>query len=571
MEMAGDCKYSCKTPSETLRWILAILEFIKPYQFFFDAHVVNFFKDRLWEAVEKEWMDCLQDEPVENLIQIPSGVLQDHWPASLKEFVNSLRSLSLPRKQANLQEEFPLLHMASLSTVLAQGMNRKKRHEVEALAAVVGVIAREVETKAIVDVGSGQGYLAQVLSFEYDLSVVAVDASSHHGKITNARAERIRKHYASKMRKSGLEGRELCVPETVTCQVLSSETLKALSNGSLHENSVEKKCLFRERSIGHSPVEYKLIPHLYRIADSPLILAGLHACGDLSVTMLRTFLECDEIKAVISVGCCYNLLSEEAPAMDGSTCGFPLSKSVRNVGLFLGKSARDLACQSADRWKGLEQAAGLHNFELHTFRAAFQMILLRYYSDVLTKSPAVGRQGKTLRRQHYNRTLESNLQCQGPRGSSGGSSKNISDDKTKCSLSILGCGHDVKKGLGCDGDEDAFFHKTSSTPSFRSGTTNSVDSFPLFMKFCESGLARLGLQSQEIDYLDIWKETQSFSRMIGPYWSLRAALGPVLETLILLDRLLFLQESGKCREVGLFPVFDPVLSPRSMAIIAKRM
>ncbi|CAH9064120.1 unnamed protein product [Cuscuta epithymum] len=565
--MASYCKYSCKTPSETFQWIRAIMDFIKPYRFFFDAHVNNFFKDRLWEAVNKEWMDCLQDELVENLIQIPSGVVQDHWPASLKEFIITLRSLSLPRKQANLQEEFPLLQMASLSTVLAQGMNLKKKHEVEVLAAVVGVIAKDVETKTIVDVGSGQGHLAQVLSFEHDLSVVAIDASSHHGKITRARAERIRKHYASKMRKSGLDGRKWCVPKTVTCQILSSETLKALSYG------VEKHCLLRESSIGHSPVEEHLSPHSCMIGDSSLILAGLHACGDLSVTMLRTFLDCDEIKAVISVGCCYNMLTEEASSMDGPPSGFPVSESARTFGLCLGKSARDLACQSADRWRGLDQAAGLDNFELHAFRAAFQMILLRYYSDVLTKSPAIGRQGKTLRRQHCNRTLRSNFQCQCPKQYSGCSSQNISYDENKCSMSGLGCRCDVKKGvegLACD-DDGAFFNKTSSALSSRTGTANSMDSFSLFIKFCESGLARLSLQSQEIDYLDIWKETQPFAGMIGPYWSLRAALGPVLETIILLDRLLFLQESGKCMQVGLFPLFDPVLSPRNMAIIAKKM
>lgn len=56
-------------------------------------------------------------------------------------------------------------------------------------------------------------------------------------------------------------------------------------------------------------------------------------------------MECNEVKAVISVGCCYNLLSEEAAGKDDSQCGFPLSKSVKSVGLLLGKSARDLACQ----------------------------------------------------------------------------------------------------------------------------------------------------------------------------------------------------------------------------------
>lgn len=43
-----------------------------------------------------------------------------------------------------------------------------------------------------------QGYLAQALSFEYQLRVVAIDASSHHASVTIARAERIKKHYAAK-------------------------------------------------------------------------------------------------------------------------------------------------------------------------------------------------------------------------------------------------------------------------------------------------------------------------------------------------------------------------------------
>lgn len=59
--------------------------------------------------------------------------------------------------------------------------------------------------------------------------------------------------------------------------------------------------------------------------------------------------------------------------------------------------------------------------------------------------------------------------------------------------------------------------------------------------------------------------------LIGPYWSLRAALGPVLETLVLLDRLLLLQEYGNDLEASLLPIFSPVLSPRNMAIIAKKI
>lgn len=69
-------KYSCNTATETLQWIRAIIDFLNPYRFLLDAHVVNFFKDKLWESLDKDWMDCLRDEPVENLLLIPSGVVQ---------------------------------------------------------------------------------------------------------------------------------------------------------------------------------------------------------------------------------------------------------------------------------------------------------------------------------------------------------------------------------------------------------------------------------------------------------------------------------------------------------------
>lgn len=56
-------------------------------------------------------------------------------------------------------------------------------------------------------------------------------------------------------------------------------------------------------------------------------------------------MECKEVKAVVSVGCCYNLLSEEGFNHVGSQCGFPMSCGVISAGISLGKSSRDLACQ----------------------------------------------------------------------------------------------------------------------------------------------------------------------------------------------------------------------------------
>uniref|UniRef100_M1C027 Methyltransferase domain-containing protein n=1 Tax=Solanum tuberosum TaxID=4113 RepID=M1C027_SOLTU len=284
--MAEEFKYSCNTASETLQWIHAIINFIAPYRYFLDAHVVNFFKDRLWEPVDKEWMDCLRKESVGNLLRIPSGVVQDHWPGSLKEFILTLRSLSLSREQADFQE-FSGMHIASLNNVLAQGMNHKKKHEVEALSALVSLVAKQVGARTVVDVGAGQGYLAQVLAFDYQLSVIAIDACSHHGKITDARAERIRKHYAAKMRKNCSEQREFSVPKTVTCRVLSSDTLSALSNSPVENDHAGNQHLSQKCSVSQpSRLAEDILPSR-SYSDSTLVIAGLHACGDLSVTMLR--------------------------------------------------------------------------------------------------------------------------------------------------------------------------------------------------------------------------------------------------------------------------------------------
>ena len=77
-EMGGgsSSKYSCGSASETLEWIHAIHQFLTPYSFLINAHVVNFFNDRLWEAIDEDWIDCLKNEPVDHLLQIPSGIFQ---------------------------------------------------------------------------------------------------------------------------------------------------------------------------------------------------------------------------------------------------------------------------------------------------------------------------------------------------------------------------------------------------------------------------------------------------------------------------------------------------------------
>lgn len=70
-------------------------------------------------------------------------------------------------------------------------------------------------------------------------------------------------------------------PHVVTCHVLSSDTLTALST-SLYNKNIEET-----DSLGSSMSEGKGSSSANGYEVSSLVLVGLHACGDLSVSMLR--------------------------------------------------------------------------------------------------------------------------------------------------------------------------------------------------------------------------------------------------------------------------------------------
>jgi len=54
------------------------------------------------------------------------------------------------------------------------------------------------------------------------------------------------------------------------------------------------------------------------------------------------------------------------------------------------------------------------------------------------------------------------------------------------------------------------------------------------------------------------------------YYTLRLAMAPAIESLLLLDRLLFLRELPDV-QAAIIPAFDPSTSPRNFVIAARRV
>lgn len=95
----------------------------------------------------------------------------------------------------------------------------------------------------------------------------------------------------------------------------------------------------------------------------------------------------------------------------------------------------------------------------------------------------------------------------------------------------------------------------------------------------ESEKKSINLSQDLIKFIQDEKKMEEFYSQFNPnkdgiihsvecYWSLRALLGPLIEALVLIDRILYLHEND--RKAYLLRIFEYKVSPRSIAIISTK-
>uniref|UniRef100_A0A0A9DEX9 Uncharacterized protein n=1 Tax=Arundo donax TaxID=35708 RepID=A0A0A9DEX9_ARUDO len=131
-------------------------------------------------------------------------------------------------------------------------------------------------------------------------------------------------------------------------------------------------------------------------------------------------------------------------------------------------------------------------------------VLEKYFPEVSRLSPSIGRQGKALRRQRLQKVMESHMAME------------KTDDFSCTTLKEQNMNtYDV---YGVDTGSGDIHH-------------DECQKFALFKDFTISGLDCLGCGSvEDVSLLEIWKDVHPFTEYIGPFWCLRAALGPPVET-----------------------------------------
>ncbi len=122
------------------------------------------------------------------------------------------------------------------------------------------------------------------------------------------------------------------------------------------------------------------------------VLTGLHACGDLSATLLRHFVNCPYVRGITSVACCYmkittkenptppGLVERPAPLTPGqeslpSEFGYPMSSWVGGLpGHQLSYKAREGACHAVEDYvRRLREESEL--LRTHCYRATLESFI----------------------------------------------------------------------------------------------------------------------------------------------------------------------------------------------------
>ncbi|KAN0099667.1 Methyltransferase domain containing protein [Hyaloscypha variabilis] len=563
------------------------------------VHILDFFtrEPSLYHSViPEEWRSWLLARESLDLLDLLmrddlSLPRTDSPPESLLHYIKQIRKHSLRR---NLPERNG--KEGKLPRHVAVGMIPKKIHEVGNFADYVARVADDVSSTSgkdithFVDFGSGQNYLGRTLaSPPYNKHIIAVESKElningaksmdvlagiaerekvmRNKKLFRMQQDRMTpaellKDKAARMVAKPLKAPEMGIADLRPSKDLATIYTPAEGKGYIQyvENIVQDGDLSSvveqiERMKIAAPagnlqivngdpekvqLQEEVMDEISRNEEIRLMAISIHSCGNLSHHGIRSLLLNPSVHAIAIVGCCYNLMTERlgpptyklpllrpnlrainAPRVDreAAACdphGFPMSERIGTYngdGLRLNITARMMAVQAPQNWTQKESDAF---FTRHFYRALLQKV-------------------------------------------------------------FLDCGVVAKMGHDGDGEEDTGFESTEPViiGSLRKGCYSS------FKTYVRGALEKLSadpergakvhekmgsITDEAIE--EYARRYEGMKKELSVTWSLMAFSAGVVESLIVVDRWLFLKEHPDLvKDCWVEAVFDYEQSPRNLVVV----
>jgi len=569
------------------------------------VHILDFLtrKPDLYATIlPQEWRDWFDQVEIHDVLQLL--LREDLNPLLSFEKQTSWRNGPIPPEsflKFALETRRHCLERSYISTLpsdartmprrLTAGMKPKKTHEVQHFAPYIDRLSTHIAAETgepvsgLVDFGSGQNYLGRYLaSPPYHQDVIAVERK--HQNVAGAKRmdvyaklakkEKIirdKKEYKRQLMEKAAEDGQFSIPSSIGLRKKGTE------HAAIEDDSYDRlngSITYIEHNIENGRIEEIIYPPDHTIDESSassltegecltasaasssvvhainrpnLMVISLHSCGNLSHHGLRTLNPSlnPSVSAVALVGCCYNLLTERLgpttykhplfrpyhPRLEatGSACdphGFPMSKRLEDFpnpdgskGVRLNITARMMAVQAPYNW-GREDSEAF--FTRHFYRALLQRMLMD--AGIVKETP------------------EPNAQTV-----AGGSISGRDEQGTPLIIGSL---------------------RKSAFTSFSNYVHAALE------KLAQDAEIRSLIKCKALIFTDYtvrsYEARFAYARkQLAVMWSLMAFSAGVVESIIVVDRWLWLREQvgwiGKC---WVEPVFDYKHSPRNLVVVGIR-
>ncbi|XP_066465189.1 methyltransferase-like protein 25B isoform X2 [Eleutherodactylus coqui] len=517
-----------------------ILRVLSLYGYITDSYIIEFFSDNLWETLPESWRLALSDLTAPELAdQLLSNrntkdtSYRSVWPLSLLALKVTAQSLAFQRtprhdvggadKKRPAEFQTNRCQSSLLHPLFRKHVKPKKQHEIVRLGKLVKKLSDSTRCDHVVDIGSGQGHLSRVLSFGQGLGVTAVEANRSlltmatkfdYDLIYMLKKEQLRPKQIAACDITSIEATK--IPRHVLAYIDPQASWEEFVNqltghteiGINAGGSSTSASLTSTQGLGSMEQGNQIVDSCQSVSSldqccfpqtNNFILTGLHACGDLSVAMLRHFARCPSVVGITSVACCYMKLTTcEVPQPPGVLApshqhdsqqqqyGYPVSSWVAGLpGHKLSYKSREVACHAIEDY--IERLKGESDvLRIHCYRAVLEMVI---------------------------RGIEPTMKRAGVQ------------------------------------------------------TIKNAQKLP-FKEYAKQGLQRVGLDPDAPFSHILVEDMLAQHQKVVVFFSLALLLAPLVETLILLDRMIFLQEQGLHCEV--IPLFKPEFSPRNLVLVAAK-
>ncbi|XP_070576997.1 methyltransferase-like protein 25B [Ptychodera flava] len=560
-----------------------LLCFVNQYKWISEAYIVEFFVKDHWANLPGSWQDVLQDFDTEQMASLLSGqpmnngtIFQRVWPLSLLSFRAAAYALPLPRILCEKDETFDhvevqnLLRKAQTSYEplphhYRRHVKPKKQYEIFRLAKLINEVCTDSRCLNLVDVGAGLGHLTRLLSFGYGLHVTTVEADGCNvtgaikldSKLTETiqvkRVENPSKLKGVKLSESASDDPNIPshVIFHINANIAADDFLNLLQenhgavllsdreerqtivdkrlNGSITSADNNKSTVSGNENAKYAMSEQNLAHAQQTVScdDKSFVFAGLHTCGDLAPTILRVFTRCKTATALVSVGCCYQRMTcrNVTPAKTQCNRTVPTDSQAAAI-LDTGNPRTTAGIQNSSQPQGYPMSTWVNHIPNHELNYEPRELAC-HAVDTYAQRLRDGDPNIIL--QCYRAILETIIQKQHPELSTG----HASIRKLKKIMRNVKKQHDV----------------------------------PL-NQYLSEALSKLGLEQVSIDESKELEKLLARWKQLIAFHVVRLLTAPVIESLILIDRMLYLYEQGF--ESQLIPVFNPKMSPRNFVLISKK-